>query len=574
MASEVQELASSLLTQMTSNSSRLNSLATRFPAYSRFFEHLDTSFSLLTKELQSLLDRSNKGTKLNLPMTVKFLRVTKGYSEQLAVAVDSCERSRWAKSEDMGELSILESKLGTLAELFEFAITMDENDLLCLPQDHIRWQTIREHVKVHTFDQPDLLQQHIQRVTYLIASGFAYASKALERTGKAARSLMMGLGAVYYMAAKQKALRQARISLAKPDIVLMKLAMNLLDSKLMASMTEKTFVKIHTHKVIFVPRVSLRDLNFDSSAEPQVAQTEKVNPNFTLDIEEGEDRIKIRVLAPFAIPALSPNRSTVGCFGGFPILEQADLVRGVVFHIHGGGFVGMSSRSHQSYTRQWANQLQTVVFSVDYRLAPEHPFPAGLEDVWAAYLWVAEFSKQCLGIEPEGIAVTGDSAGGNLACGIINKAIESGLPRLVPRGGLLSYPALWMYWDRYTPSNEFMLEDFIVHHTTARLVIQHYLASAAIDLKTDYYASPLLSPEDNLRRFPPIRMMIGNIDPLRDDCYRFNERLLGAGGDLQMTLFEGLPHAFLGFDLKFNGVPEAHVAIEQGSRYLQELLGL
>jgi hormone-sensitive lipase len=507
-------------------------------------------------------------------MTVKFLNVTKRYSELLVTAIETCEGSRKAKSQHMGELTILDSKLSTLTELFEFAISMDENDLLCLQQDHPRWEAIKTHVKVHTFDQPALLQQHIQGVTYLIASGFAYISKAFERTGKTARRLVMGLGAVYYMAAKKKALRQARISLAKPDILLTKLAMDQLDSKLMASITEKAFTKIHTHKVIFVPRVSLNDLNPGSVIQPQVSESDQFNPNFTLDIGENEDRIKIRVLAPFSIPALDPDISTVGCFGGAPRPEHTDLVRGVVYHIHGGGFVGMSSRSHQSYTRQWANQLQTVVFSVDYRLAPEHPFPAGLEDVWAGYLWVAGFAKQCIGIEPDGIAVTGDSAGGNLACGVINKAIESGVLRLIPRGGLLSYPALWMYWDRYTPSNEFMLEDFIVHHTTARLIIQCYLASPAIDPKTDYYASPLLTPEVNLRTFPPIRLIIGNTDPLLDDCYRFIERLIGAGGDLQMTLFEGLPHAFLGFDLKFNGVPEAHAAIEEGGRYLQELLRL
>ena len=103
----------------------------------------------------------------------------------------------------------------------------------------------------------------------------------------------------------------------------------------------------------------------------------------------------------------SKPRDFEGCgiFAMFGCLARPDYRRGdptfkeLVIHIHGGGFVSMSSSSHQSYTRQWANILQKPVFSIDYRLAPEHPYPAALDDCWQAYNWILDHSEEVLGIE-------------------------------------------------------------------------------------------------------------------------------------------------------------------------------
>ena len=89
-------------------------------------------------------------------------------------------------------------------------------------------------------------------------------------------------------------------------------------------------------------------------------------------------------------------------------------VDAIMIHIHGGGFIAMSSSSHQSYTRKWANEIGIPIFSIDYRLSPENAYPAALNDVWQAYYWLVNNITTYFGIKPEKIIVSGDSAGGNL----------------------------------------------------------------------------------------------------------------------------------------------------------------
>jgi hormone-sensitive lipase len=91
----------------------------------------------------------------------------------------------------------------------------------------------------------------------------------------------------------------------------------------------------------------------------------------------------------------------------------------VILHIHGGGFISMSSHCHENYTRRWAIETKTPIISVDYRTAPKDPFPAGIDDVWQVYVWILEHAQRQLGIVPNQIIIAGDSAGGNIAAGIM-----------------------------------------------------------------------------------------------------------------------------------------------------------
>ncbi len=97
--------------------------------------------------------------------------------------------------------------------------------------------------------------------------------------------------------------------------------------------------------------------------------------------------------------------------------------KAVIFHIHGGGFISMSSFIHQTYTRTWANNLQVPIVSVDYGKAPQHPYPEGLKDCIEAYLWMLYCMKQLYEFQPEKIVLVGDSAGGNLVASLLNVLI-------------------------------------------------------------------------------------------------------------------------------------------------------
>ena len=112
--------------------------------------------------------------------------------------------------------------------------------------------------------------------------------------------------------------------------------------------------------------------------------------------------------------------------------------RAIIIHVHGGGFVSMSSSSHESYLRKWCNKLEVPVFSIDYRLAPEHPYPQPLDDVWQAYNWVVDNGADEFGIDINKIILVGDSAGGNLILSLTYLLIVNN--KRLPDVMFLAYP--------------------------------------------------------------------------------------------------------------------------------------
>ena len=240
----------------------------------------------------------------------------------------------------------------------------------------------------------------------------------------------------------------------------------------------------------------------------------------------------------------------------------------LILHIHGGGFISMTSRSHQSYTRRWALDLGCPVVSIDYRLAPEAPYPAALDDVWQAYMWLRNNCEKELGLATKKIVLAGDSAGGNLAIGCTLKAIMENVQP--PDGLLLAYPALNLSISRFTPSFLFALDDMILHHTFLKLCLQSYVADPSLHPDTDPFLSPIVLSPGLLSKLPPVRILVGSKDPLHDDCWRFTERLQQAGGNVKLAVYEGFTHGALNFAYK-SVVEEGERLVAQSSRFLIEL---
>jgi hormone-sensitive lipase len=133
----------------------------------------------------------------------------------------------------------------------------------------------------------------------------------------------------------------------------------------------------------------------------------------------------------------------------------------------------MSSFIHQTYTRIWANNLDTPIVSVDYGKAPENPYPQGLYDCFEGFMWVLYCFRQVYEVEPKKIILVGDSAGGNLVAALTNLLISYKLPR--PEGVVLVYPALNLNYWNYTPSLLTSLNDMILPHTFLKICLQFYL---------------------------------------------------------------------------------------------------
>jgi len=242
----------------------------------------------------------------------------------------------------------------------------------------------------------------------------------------------------------------------------------------------------------------------------------------------------------------------------------------IIIHIHGGGFVAMSSFSHQSYTRQWANTVRKPIFSIDYRLAPKDPYPAALDDCWQVYNWIIDNVQNELGVKTTKVILVGDSAGGNLALAVALRAIKTGIR--VPDGLLLAYPALNLHQRRFNPSIMLAIDDLIVPYSFLKLCLEAYIPEGAFPEK-DPFLSPILASEELLSKLPKTRIMVGNKDPLHDEAWRLTDKMRKLGRDIRMVVYKDMPHGFLGYDTPNGGMKEARECIRDGAAILLELLG-
>lgn len=238
------------------------------------------------------------------------------------------------------------------------------------------------------------------------------------------------------------------------------------------------------------------------------------------------------------------------------ILRQKGVV---MMHIHGGGFVAMSSSSHQNYTRVWAEFLDIPIFSVDYRLSPEVAFPDALNDCWQVYYWLMEDAERTLGIKVNEIILAGDSAGGNLCAALTLLCIKKGYK--LPLATILSYPAVYVGPSKFTPSLLFSLDDVLLPTKFLKCCLYSYSGNVVErnpQCKADELdlISPLLAKAEDLAKFPPTLIQVADCDPLRDYGVLFAVKLKKAGARIvKLTEHDNLPHGVLNmngpiFDLR------------------------
>ena len=205
-------------------------------------------------------------------------------------------------------------------------------------------------------------------------------------------------------------------------------------------------------------------------------------------------------------------------------------------YFHGGGWVIGDLDTHDSLCRHLANAGRCIVVSVDYRLAPEHKFPAAVEDCFAATSWVAN-EAAALGIDPDRLAVGGDSAGGNLAAVVSLLARDRGAPELSHQ--LLLYPAVDCAMTH--PSHDRFAEGFLLTRATMRWFYGHYL-QAQQDV-ADWRASPLRAPE--FSGVAPALVLTAGNDVLSDEGEAYARRLREHGVPVELRPFPNQIHGFL-----------------------------
>jgi acetyl esterase len=230
-----------------------------------------------------------------------------------------------------------------------------------------------------------------------------------------------------------------------------------------------------------------------------------------------------------------------GAAGPLPARHYAPDERGgphpALLYLHGGGWVIGDLDTHDETCRLLCHHGGTHVVAVDYRMAPEHPFPAPVEDAWAALSWL-HANAQALGADPARIAVGGDSAGGNLSAVASLQARDAGGPAPVLQ--VLIYPAVDLS-SRDTPSSREFGSGFFLTDEDRDFYELHYLGEHRD--KRDPRLSPLL--RDDLAGVAPAIVLTAGFDPLRDEGEAYAAKLRGAGVRVAARRAPGLIHGFV-----------------------------
>ncbi|MCW2677897.1 MAG: hypothetical protein JWR70_2937 [Modestobacter sp.] len=213
--------------------------------------------------------------------------------------------------------------------------------------------------------------------------------------------------------------------------------------------------------------------------------------------------------------------------------------RPLLVYLHGGGFVTGSVAVADRPCRALALAAGCVVVSVEYRLAPETPFPGPLEDAVAAVRWAAAHAAE-LGADAGRLVVAGDSAGGALATSVGRVLRDDGGPAVARQ--VLLYPTLAPVRGRSTPSLERNGEGYSLTRGALEWFWDHHLARP--EDATDPLAAPLLAAEADLAGLPPATVVVAEFDPLRDDGIAYAERLAAAGVDVTLHRVPGAIHGF------------------------------
>jgi len=277
-------------------------------------------------------------------------------------------------------------------------------------------------------------------------------------------------------------------------------------------------------------------------AKELVERMATLAPLETLSVPEARARAMemTRLFGPGEPVAKVEDRLVPGPAGDIPMRFYTPAGKGpfpVLVFFHGGGWVVGNLETTDFYCRAVTNAARCIVASVNYRHAPEHKFPAAVEDAYAATEWVAANSHVING-DPARIAVGGSSAGANLAAVAAMIAHDKGSPRLVFQ--VLSVPV--MDYNFESRSYRENADGYGLTRSGMQWFWGHYLASAADG--AHQHASPLRATD--LRGLPPALVTTAEFDPLRDEGEDFARKLAAAGVPVTCKRYEGMVHMFLG----------------------------
>ncbi|HEY8172891.1 MAG TPA: alpha/beta hydrolase [Dehalococcoidia bacterium] len=218
----------------------------------------------------------------------------------------------------------------------------------------------------------------------------------------------------------------------------------------------------------------------------------------------------------------------------FAPVEQPEAMP-VIMHLHGGGFVWMLPESYAKPSKEIAIAANAIVVSIDYRRAPEHPYPTPLDDCVAAFRWLRAHATE-IGGDPSRIAIAGESAGGGLAASTTLRLLADG----DEPPAAVAVASAWLDLRNASPSFRALgPDDPMIDEATMAYWRESYAP------REEQWSDPMLSPVlADVSSFPPACVVVAGIDPLYDDGVSFAESLRAAGRSVELHDYEGMPHIF------------------------------
>lgn len=267
-----------------------------------------------------------------------------------------------------------------------------------------------------------------------------------------------------------------------------------------------------------------------------------------VDARAGLLEMTLQMDAPKEPVAKREERTIPGPAGEIPVRiywpedPSTAAARPILLLFHGGGWAIGDMDTHENMCRIYCNAADLIVINVDYRLAPEHKFPIGVEDCYAALAWAAEHAQE-IGGDPKRIAVTGDSAGGNLSAAICQMAKARGGPTIAFQA--LTYPAVDSRDEAIDiyPSRKDFAEGYFL--TRGDMDWLHDMYFNTPEEALDIRSSPMLAQD--LTGLPPALVVTAGFDPLRDEGKAYADRLAEAGVPVEYKCFETTIHGFYSF---------------------------
>lgn len=289
-----------------------------------------------------------------------------------------------------------------------------------------------------------------------------------------------------------------------------------------------------------------------------------VPPTHALSVPEARERFA-DLFASMDAPDVARTREFAieGPGGDVPLrlyLPEGERPHPVLVTFHGGGYVLGDLDTHDPFCRTMTNAAECAVLSVDYRLAPEHPFPAGVKDAYRAVEWVAERGDGAH-LDPDRIAVGGDSAGGNLSAAVTLMARDRGGPDIDHQ--LLVYPAVHSPVLGTPESYTENAEGYFLELDSMQWFTEKYVQDR-IHLRNAYNA-PLLARD--LSDLPPATVITAGFDPLRDEGQEYADRLASDGVPVEQVHYDDMIHGFVSM---LGVVDAASEAVDVMAQHLRE----